>query len=118
MTAARAGARSYTDLTSAETAGALGGHTLVWPIGATEQHGPHLPLSVDSVLAEEFGRAIAEELDGFVLPVQPVAARSLPQSGGGCPSPARCTSTATRSSASCARRCSRSPSCPAPGCWW
>ncbi|MFJ2441490.1 creatininase family protein [Streptomyces sp. NPDC087658] len=83
MTGSRPGSRSYADLTSAEAAGVLSGHTVVWPVGATEQHGPHLPLSVDSVLAEEFARAIAEELDGFVLPVQSVAARSLPQSGGG-----------------------------------
>ncbi|MFD6800755.1 creatininase family protein [Streptomyces cyaneofuscatus] len=77
------GPRSYADLTSAEVRGALHGQTLVWPVGATEQHGPHLPLSVDTVLAEEFSRAVAAELDGFVLPSQPVAARSLPQSGGG-----------------------------------
>ncbi|GGZ59665.1 creatininase [Streptomyces inusitatus] len=83
MTGPRQGPRFYADLTSAETPGALGGQTVLWPVGATEQHGPHLPLSVDSVLAEEFARAIAGELDGFVLPVQPVAARSLPQSGGG-----------------------------------
>ncbi|MDT3396834.1 creatininase family protein [Streptomyces sp. B1866] len=61
----------------------LRGRTVVWPIGAIEQHGPHLPLSVDAVLAEEFARQIAYELDGFTLPVQAVAARSLPTSGGG-----------------------------------
>lgn len=112
------GPRSYADLTSAEVREALHGQTLVWPVGATEQHGPHLPLSVDTVLAEEFARAVAAELDGFLLPAQPVAARSLPQSGGGCRSRARCTSTATRSSGSSARSCCRSPGCRSPGCWW
>ena len=32
---------------------------LILPIGATEQHGPHLPLCVDTVLAEEFSYRIA-----------------------------------------------------------
>ncbi|MGW0650379.1 creatininase family protein [Streptomyces umbrinus] len=72
-----------TDLTSAQVTDRLTGRTIVWPIGATEQHGPHLPLSVDTVLAEEFAREIAGELHGLTLPVQSIAARSLPQSGGG-----------------------------------
>lgn len=71
------------DLSSAEILAVTAGQTLVWPIGATEQHGPHLPLSVDTVLAEAFGRQIAYELSALTLPVQSIAARSLPQSGGG-----------------------------------
>ncbi|WP_241999506.1 creatininase family protein [Streptomyces klenkii] len=75
---------SYDELTSPQVNHCVSAcRTLVWPIGATEQHGPHLPLSVDSVLAEEFARRIAAELGGLTLPVQTVAARSLPQSGGG-----------------------------------
>ena len=46
--------------------------TLLWPIGAVEQHGPHLPLSVDHVVAHESAQAAAaecgEELDVWVLP--------------------------------------------------
>ncbi|ADI05935.1 hypothetical protein SBI_02814 [Streptomyces bingchenggensis BCW-1] len=76
-------APSLADLTSTQVRDVLRGRTLVWPIGATEQHGPHLPLSVDSVLAEEFAAEIAAELDGFTVPVQSIGARSLPQSGGG-----------------------------------
>ncbi|GGX88048.1 creatininase family protein [Streptomyces hiroshimensis] len=75
---------SFADLTSScveERVAAA--RTLVWPIGATEQHGPHLPLCVDTVLAEEFARQLAADLGGITLPVQSVAARSLPQSGGG-----------------------------------
>ncbi|GAB1340191.1 hypothetical protein ACE1SV_67810 [Streptomyces sp. E-15] len=72
-----------TDLTSAQVADAVRGSTVVWPIGAIEQHGPHLPLSVDLILAEAFAGEIAKELDAFTLPAQAIGARSLPQSGGG-----------------------------------
>ena len=73
----------YWNLTSAEVVDAVSDGTLVLPFGATEQHGPHLPLNVDSVLAEEFATALAARLDGTVLPVQSIGARSMPQSGGG-----------------------------------
>jgi creatinine amidohydrolase len=77
------GAPLLTDLTSAQVADAVRGRTVVWPIGAIEQHGPHLPLSVDLILAEAFAGEIARELDAFTLPAQAIGARSLPQSGGG-----------------------------------
>lgn len=41
------------------------------PIGATEQHGHHLPLGTDNYLAEEYVRRIAERVDGIVLPTVP-----------------------------------------------
>ena len=34
--------------------------TALLPIGSTEQHGPHLPLSTDHVIAEGFARAAAD----------------------------------------------------------
>ncbi|MEU7476675.1 creatininase family protein [Lentzea sp. NPDC042327] len=71
------------DVSSAEVVEATAGRTVVWPIGSIEQHGPHLPLSVDFVLAEAFAQQIAYELTALTLPVQSIAARSLPQSGGG-----------------------------------
>ncbi|MFD7334444.1 creatininase family protein [Streptomyces violascens] len=74
---------AYSALTSAGVNRSVQGRTLVWPIGATEQHGPHLPLSVDSDLAEAFAAEISAGLDGLTLPVHQIAARSLPQSGGG-----------------------------------
>ncbi|MFF8958106.1 creatininase family protein [Streptomyces sp. NPDC014894] len=82
MTPRSAGPR-LSDLSSADVLAATAGQTVVWPIGSIEQHGPHLPLSVDTVLAEAFARQIAYELTAFTLPVQSIAARSLPQSGGG-----------------------------------
>ncbi|MBE6368843.1 MAG: GNAT family N-acetyltransferase [Lentisphaerae bacterium] len=53
---------------------------IVFPIGATEQHGPHLPVNTDSVLAEYFGRKIADYFDCAMLPVQSIAS-SLEHSG-------------------------------------
>lgn len=35
---------------------------LVFPLGATEQHGPHLPLATDSILVELVAERAAEEL--------------------------------------------------------
>lgn len=36
---------------------------LILPIGSTEQHGPHLPLSVDAVIAEKIALKFAEKVD-------------------------------------------------------
>jgi creatinine amidohydrolase len=40
----------------------------LFPIGATEQHGPHLATSVDSVTAEQLARAVSAETGVPVLP--------------------------------------------------
>lgn len=42
---------------------------VVVPTASVEQHGPHLPLSVDSLRAEVLGRRIAEALDCVCAPV-------------------------------------------------
>lgn len=46
---------------------------LLWPIGAIEQHGPHLPLNVDAVIAQHTAEAAAQacgkELDVWLLPL-------------------------------------------------
>lgn len=75
--------RRYDALTSAEVVDAVHGATLVWPIGSIEQHGPHLPLSVDVLLACAVAEALAARLNGLALPALSVGTRSLPQSGGG-----------------------------------
>jgi creatinine amidohydrolase len=52
-----------------EDAIASGMRTAVLPLGATEQHGPHLPMSVDSEHADRLGLLVAERLgDALVLP--------------------------------------------------
>lgn len=56
---------------------------VIIPIGATEQHGPHLPLCVDSVLAEEFSLQIAQKVHGIVAPAIVYGYKSKPFSGGG-----------------------------------
>src|SRR3954467_10961527 len=49
------------DLTSQEIASALRESSILClPMGSMEQHGPHLPLNTDTVLAEAFTRRIVE----------------------------------------------------------
>lgn len=42
---------------------------IVVPTASVEQHGPHLPLSVDTIRAQELGRRIADTLGCFLAPV-------------------------------------------------
>ncbi len=39
------------------------------PIGSLEQHGPHLPISTDSIISERIASLVADKLGCFVLPV-------------------------------------------------
>jgi creatinine amidohydrolase len=45
--------------------------TVFLPFGATEEHGPHLPLSTDTLHAVEVGRKLALKRDIFVAPPIP-----------------------------------------------
>jgi creatinine amidohydrolase len=56
---------------------------VVLPVGSTEQHGHHLPLSTDAVLPTELALAVAEPLDLVVAPAVSYGYRSRPLSGGG-----------------------------------
>jgi len=47
---------------------AAAGAVAVLPVGATEQHGPHLATGTDSVIAERAARAAAERTGDVVLP--------------------------------------------------
>lgn len=49
-----------------------GRDTVVVPLGAVEQHGPHLPLGTDAMFGDEIGRAAAERLNAFLAPTMPV----------------------------------------------
>lgn len=53
------------------------------PVGATEQHGPHLPLNVDVVLPTGVCERVARAVGGIVAPTIPYGYKSQPRSGGG-----------------------------------
>jgi creatinine amidohydrolase len=57
-------------------AAARPGSTVIWPIGATEQHGPQLPLATDALLADRVCDAVLERLEAD-LPVWRLPVQSL-----------------------------------------
>ncbi|MGY2049878.1 creatininase family protein [Methylobacterium sp. JK268] len=70
-------ARPWQDLTTTEIrARAMDRAIAVLPVAAVEQHGPHLPLGTDAIIAEGYlARAAAlvpDDLDVLLLPVQAV----------------------------------------------
>jgi len=44
------------------------GRVAVLPFGAFEQHGPHMPLSTDTIMAEELARRLARAAGALLLP--------------------------------------------------
>ena len=42
--------------------------TVILPVGATEEHGPHLPTITDTIQALEVARAVADQRDVFLAP--------------------------------------------------
>ena len=64
--------RYFIDLTQPEIAAQLKANPLViLPAGSVEQHGPHLPTGTDTFAANVIAAAVAERLDGLVLPATP-----------------------------------------------
>jgi creatinine amidohydrolase len=59
------------------------GYVPVWPIGATEQHGPHLPLATDAILPLELTKLAARELKVIIPPPLAFGFKSKARSGGG-----------------------------------
>lgn len=55
----------------------------VWVVGATEQHGPHLPLSTDLILPLELVKRAAEQIKLVIPPPLPFGFKSKALSGGG-----------------------------------
>ncbi|MEO2174322.1 MAG: creatininase [bacterium] len=53
------------------------------PTGATEQHGPHLPLGVDHMLPTGIAHDVAHEVNGIVAPAIPYGYKSMTRSAGG-----------------------------------
>jgi len=53
---------------------------IILPVGSLEQHGPHLPLSVDVVIPTGLAKMVCEELEAMVLP--PIVYGYKAQGGG------------------------------------
>lgn len=45
----------------------------VIPVGSVEQHSRHLPVGTDVLLAEAYGKGVAEALDALLLPALPIS---------------------------------------------
>jgi len=54
---------------------------VILPLGALEQHGPHLPLNVDVVIPRSLALMVDREIEAIVLP--PIAYGYKPLPGGG-----------------------------------
>ena len=65
--------RYFIELTQPEIAAQLKKNPLViLPQGSVEQHGPHLPTGTDIFAANVIAHAVAERMDGLVLPGGPL----------------------------------------------
>ena len=67
-------------VTSAEAAGAS---LVLVPLGSIEQHGPHLPLDTDTVIATAVAQGVAREVDAWVAPPIPYGSSGEHQSYAG-----------------------------------
>jgi creatinine amidohydrolase len=56
---------------------------LILPIGATEQHGSHLPLGTDALCVTAIADRVGTATDALVAPTLNYGYRSIPRSGGG-----------------------------------
>jgi creatinine amidohydrolase len=64
--------RHFIELTQPEIAAQLEKNPLViLPAGSVEQHGPHLPTGTDIFASNIIGHAVAERMDGLLLPATP-----------------------------------------------
>src|SRR4029450_1836111 len=65
--------RYFAELTQPEIAAQFKRNPLVvLPAGSVEQHGPHLPAGTDIFASNVIGHAVAERMDGLVLPGGPL----------------------------------------------
>jgi creatinine amidohydrolase len=65
--------RYFVELTQPEIAAQLKKNALViLPAGSVEQHGPHLATGTDTLAAKVIAHAVAERMDGLVIPSTPL----------------------------------------------
>jgi creatinine amidohydrolase len=70
--------RYFIELTQPEIAAQLKKNPLViLPQGSVEQHGPHLPTGTDIYASDVIAHAVAERMDGLVLPGGPLGVTPL-----------------------------------------
>lgn len=69
MSAKRLAELSWPEVAQAVAAGVT---TVILPLGATEQHGPHLPLGTDTWRAAALAERLAERSPALVAPVIPI----------------------------------------------
>jgi creatinine amidohydrolase len=67
------------------------GGIVVLPVGSTEQHGPHLPLGVDTIISFEIAKRLIEKTDVAVAPQVPWGYKPQPGSSGGTGFPGTCS---------------------------
>lgn len=59
------------------------GPVIFLPVGALEQHGPHLPMNCDEIIPREISEAVAHKVNGLVAPSLFYGYKSQPRTGGG-----------------------------------
>lgn len=79
MQTRKMGEMSWTEVRDAIAAGV----GVILPIGAVEQHGPHLPICTDALCAEQMALDVAAKTNMIVAPPFSYGYRSRPKSGGG-----------------------------------
>ncbi len=60
-----------------------GSGAIMIPVGALEQHGPHLPMGTDAILSTSIATAVAERTGGLVAQPLAYGYKSQQKSGGG-----------------------------------
>lgn len=56
---------------------------VMFPVGALEQHGPHLPMHCDEVIPRRLSEMVAQRIPALVAPSMCYGYKSQPRSGGG-----------------------------------
>jgi len=56
---------------------------VLFPVGALEQHGPHLPMNCDELIPRAISEAVAQRVPALVAPSLCYGYKSQPRSGGG-----------------------------------
>jgi len=75
--------RLMVDLTWQEFRDRARASAVLVPLGAVEQHGPHLPLDTDTVIPRQLALAVAERLPAIVAAGFAYGYKSQPNTGGG-----------------------------------